>query len=51
MATPLISVRDLTRTYSLGEVVVRALRGVSLDVDPPGPQHPAERLLKQERIR
>ena len=32
MATPLISVRDLTKTYSLGEVVVPALRGVSLDV-------------------
>jgi len=29
---PLISVRDLTRTYHVGEVDVRALRGVSLDV-------------------
>jgi putative ABC transport system ATP-binding protein len=33
MATPLISVRALTKTYSLGEVSVPALRGVSLDVD------------------
>jgi putative ABC transport system ATP-binding protein len=33
MATPLISVRHLTKTYSLGEVAVPALRGVSLDVD------------------
>ena len=33
MATPLISVRALTKTYSVGEVAVRALRGVSLDVD------------------
>jgi len=29
---PLISVRDLTRTYHVGEVDVRALRGVALDV-------------------
>ena len=28
-----ISVRDLTKTYHVGEHVVRALRGVSLDVD------------------
>jgi len=33
MSAPLISVRELTRTYSLGEVDVRALRGVSLDVE------------------
>jgi putative ABC transport system ATP-binding protein len=33
MATPLISVRDLTKTYRLGEVAVPALRGVSLDVN------------------
>ncbi|HEY7187808.1 MAG TPA: ABC transporter ATP-binding protein [Vicinamibacterales bacterium] len=32
MAAALISVRDLTRTYHVGEVDVRALRGVSLDV-------------------
>ena len=32
MSEPLISVRDLTRTYHVGEVDVRALRGVSLDV-------------------
>jgi putative ABC transport system ATP-binding protein len=32
MPEPLISVRDLTRTYHVGEVDVRALRGVSLDV-------------------
>jgi putative ABC transport system ATP-binding protein len=30
--TPVISVRDLTKTYDLGEVQVQALRGVSLDV-------------------
>ena len=33
MAKPLISVRDLVKTYSLGEVEVQALRGVSLDVE------------------
>jgi putative ABC transport system ATP-binding protein len=33
MTTPLISVRDLTKTYSLGEVAIPALRGVSLDVE------------------
>jgi putative ABC transport system ATP-binding protein len=32
MSEPLISVRDLTKTYRLGDVDVRALRGVSLDV-------------------
>jgi putative ABC transport system ATP-binding protein len=32
MDPPLISVRDLTKTYHVGEVDVRALRGVSLDV-------------------
>jgi len=31
---PLISVRDLTKTYDLGETEVRALRGVTLDVWP-----------------
>jgi putative ABC transport system ATP-binding protein len=31
---PVISVRDLTKTYRVGEVDVRALRGVSLDVMP-----------------
>jgi putative ABC transport system ATP-binding protein len=31
---PVISVRDLTKTYTLGEVKVNALRGVSLDVEP-----------------
>jgi len=30
---PVISVRDLKKTYELGEVQVHALRGVSLDVD------------------
>jgi len=30
--TPVIAVRDLTKTYVVGEVEVRALRGVSLDV-------------------
>jgi len=34
MADLLISVRDLTKTYHVGEVDVRALRGVSLDVLP-----------------
>jgi putative ABC transport system ATP-binding protein len=32
MGEPLIAVRDLTRTYHVGEVDVRALRGVSLEV-------------------
>ncbi len=30
---PVISVRDLVKTYAVGDVVVRALRGVSLDVN------------------
>jgi putative ABC transport system ATP-binding protein len=30
--TPVIAVRDLTKTYDLGEMQVHALRGVSLDV-------------------
>jgi putative ABC transport system ATP-binding protein len=34
MNAPLISVRELTRTYDLGETQVHALRGVSLDVMP-----------------
>jgi putative ABC transport system ATP-binding protein len=32
--TPVIAVRDLTKTYELGEQQVRALRGVTLDVLP-----------------
>jgi putative ABC transport system ATP-binding protein len=32
--TPLISVRNLARTYDLGETQVRALRGVTMDVEP-----------------
>ncbi|MES1171660.1 MAG: ABC transporter ATP-binding protein [Bacteroidota bacterium] len=32
-AKPLIEVRDLTRTYDLGDVVVHALRGVSVNID------------------
>ena len=31
---PVISVRDLTKVYTVGEIEVRALRGVSLDVQP-----------------
>ncbi|HLZ22275.1 MAG TPA: ABC transporter ATP-binding protein [Ktedonobacterales bacterium] len=31
---PLVAVRDLTKTYTLGQTKVRALRGVSLDVRP-----------------
>lgn len=34
MAQPVISVRNLTKVYTLGEVEVRALRGVSFDVQP-----------------
>jgi putative ABC transport system ATP-binding protein len=30
---PLISIRDLTKVYHVGEVDVRALRGVSLDIE------------------
>lgn len=33
MSMPVISVRDFTKTYDLGETRVRALRGVSLDVN------------------
>ena len=32
MGEPLVVVRELVKTYTLGEVAVRALRGVSLDV-------------------
>jgi len=32
--TPLIAVRDLTKTYTVGELEVPALRGVTLDVQP-----------------
>ena len=31
---PVISVRDLTKTYDMDEVKVHALRGVSLDIEP-----------------
>ena len=31
---PVISVRDLIKTYELGEVKVHALRGVTLDIEP-----------------
>jgi len=31
---PVISIRDLVKTYIVGEIEVRALRGVSLDVQP-----------------
>jgi putative ABC transport system ATP-binding protein len=30
---PLLSIRDLTKTYVVGEVEVPALRGVSLEID------------------
>ena len=30
---PVISVRDLVKTYTVGEVVVRALRGANMDVE------------------
>jgi putative ABC transport system ATP-binding protein len=30
---PLISLQDLTKTYTVGEVAVHALRGVSFDID------------------
>ena len=33
-ADPVISVRDLTKTYDLGELQVHALRGVTLDIVP-----------------
>src|SRR4026207_1500125 len=33
---PLISVRDLTKTYDLGETHVHALRGVTLEAMPGG---------------
>jgi putative ABC transport system ATP-binding protein len=33
MAGPLIEIADVTKTYQLGDVEVRALRGVSLSVD------------------
>jgi putative ABC transport system ATP-binding protein len=33
MSAPLISVRDLTKTYQVGDVDVLALRGVSLEAD------------------
>src|ERR1700752_955958 len=31
---PVISVKDLTKTYVVGEVTVRALRGADFDVEP-----------------
>ena len=30
---PLIEARDLVKTYSMGDMTVHALRGVSLDID------------------
>ena len=32
-AAPLLSVRELTKTYDVGDIQVRALRGVTLDID------------------
>jgi len=34
MADTVISVRDLTKTYQVGDIEVKALRGASLDVNP-----------------
>jgi putative ABC transport system ATP-binding protein len=34
MSAPLLSVRDLAKTYDLGELQVHALRGVTLDIVP-----------------
>ena len=34
MSTPVMSVRDLTKVYRMGDHEVRALRGVSLDIEP-----------------
>ena len=31
--TPLIEARDLVKTYTMGDMTVHALRGVSLDID------------------
>ena len=31
---PVISVKDLTKVYKMGDHEVRALRGVSLDIEP-----------------
>src|SRR3954471_5877613 len=31
---PVISIRDLVKTYHVGEVTVRALRGANIDVEP-----------------
>ena len=36
MSDPIISVRDLRKTYHVGDVDVHALRGVNLDVQPRG---------------
>src|SRR5262245_955958 len=33
-SVPVISVKNLTKIYVVGEIEVRALRGVSLDVEP-----------------
>ncbi len=33
MTTPVISIRNLTKTYQMGEVAVQALRSVSLDIN------------------
>jgi putative ABC transport system ATP-binding protein len=34
MASPLIAVQDVTKVFRMGDVEVRALRGVTLDVEP-----------------
>ena len=34
MPTPIVEIRDLTKTYAIGDIEVRALRGISLTVQP-----------------
>ena len=34
MSVPVVAVRNLEKTYDVGEVQVRALRGITLDITP-----------------